>query len=29
VGRDSGQDAERTAEHAGAAIARLQALFSK
>jgi ATP-dependent DNA helicase Rep len=29
VGRDVGRDAERTAEHAGAAIARLQALFSK
>ncbi len=29
VGRDDVQDAERTAEHAGAAIARLQALFAK
>ncbi len=29
VGRDAGQDAERTAERADAAIARLQALFAK
>lgn len=29
VGRDAEQDAERTQEHAGAAIARLKALFGE
>lgn len=29
VGRDAAQDVERTAEHAGAAMARIRALFAE